>query len=241
MKKIEVKDLLEGNVHFGHLTKKWHPEMAPYIFGAQKGMHIIDLHKTVVKLEEASSFLRDLASNGKRILFVSTKKQAKDIVSKYAQELKMPYITERWPGGMLTNFVTIRKAIKNISAIDKMKKDGTFENISKRERLQITRQREKLELNLGSITDMVRLPDALFVVDIKKEHIAVEEATKLGIPVIAMVDTNTNPNIVRFPIPSNDDSTKSIEKIVSIVSSSIKEGLSNRKIEKEVEIEKDQI
>ena len=229
--KVEVKELLENNVHFGHLTRKWHPAMAPYIFMAQKGIHIIDLHKTALKLQEANEVLKKLAESGKKILFVATKKQAKETVEKYAKELNMPYITERWLGGLLTNYVTVRKAVKKMSNIDKMKKDGTFDNMSKRERLQVTRQRAKLEKNLGSISDMTRLPDAIFVVDIKKEHIAVEEATKLNIPIFAMVDTNTDPSMIKYPIPANDDSTKSIEKILSLVASKIKEGLSNRPVE----------
>ena len=233
MQKIEVKQLLEAGVHFGHLTRKWNPQMAPYIFMEKNGIHIIDLHKTVVKLEEATNALKHLASSGRKVLFVATKKQAKDIVVKYAQETNMPYITERWPGGMLTNFVTIRKAIKKMVSIDKMKKDGTFETLSKRERLQITRQRANLEKNLGSIADMTRLPSAIFVVDVLREHIAVKEAKKLGIPVFAMVDTNSNPNDATFPIPSNEDASKSIDLILSIVSQAIKEGLSNRKVDKE--------
>ncbi|MFA9290103.1 MAG: 30S ribosomal protein S2 [Solirubrobacteraceae bacterium] len=233
MSKIEIKQLLDAGVHFGHLTRKWNPQMAPYIFMEKNGIHIIDLHKTVVKLEEATKALSHLASSGRKILFVSTKKQAKDIVSKYASEINMPYITERWPGGMLTNFITIRKAIKKMNSIDKMKKDGTFETLSKREKLQINRQRANLEKNLGSIADMTRLPSAIFVVDILKEHIAVKEAQKLNIPIFAMVDTNSNPNEVEFPIPSNEDASKSIDLILSIVTESIKEGLSNRKIEKE--------
>jgi small subunit ribosomal protein S2 len=233
MEKIEVKKLLDAGVHFGHLTRKWNPQMAPYIFMEKNGIHIIDLHKTVVKLEEATSALKQMASSGRKILFVATKKQAKDIVAKYSQEINMPYITERWPGGMLTNFITIRKAIKKMISIDKMKKDGTFESLSKRERLQITRQRANLEKNLGSIADMTRLPSAIFVVDILREHIAVKEARKLGIPVFAMVDTNSNPNEVTFPIPSNEDASKSIDIILSIVTEAIKEGLSNRKVDKE--------
>lgn len=233
MAKINVKDLLEAGVHFGHMTRKWNPNMAPYIFMEKNGIHIIDLHKTAVKLEEACEALEKLASAGKKILFVATKKQAKDVVAKYAQELNMPYITERWPGGMLTNFVTIRKAVKKMNAIDKMKKDGTFETLSKKEKLQIDRQRANLEKNLGSISDMVRLPSAIFVVDIMREHIAVTEAKKLGIPVFAVVDTNSDPRKVDFVIPGNDDASKSVDMLLSIVSDSVKEGLSNRKADKE--------
>lgn len=196
MAKVNVKDLLNAGVHFGHLTRKWNPAMAPYIFMEKNGIHIIDLHKTAVKLDEASEALGKIAASGRKILFVATKKQAKDVVAKHAEEINMPYITERWPGGMLTNFVTIRKAVKKMSSIDKMKKDGTFNTLSKKERLQVDRLRAKLEKNLGSIADMTRLPAALFVVDIKAEHIAVKEAQKLNIPVFAMVDTNSDPRIV---------------------------------------------
>lgn len=233
MAKVNVKDLLEAGVHFGHMTRKWNPNMAPYIFMEKNGIHIIDLHKTAVKLEEACSSLEKLSSAGKKILFVATKKQAKDVVAKYAQELNMPYITERWPGGMLTNFVTIRKAVKKMNAIDKMKKDGTFETLSKKEKLQIDRQRANLEKNLGSIADMTRLPSAIFVVDIMREHIAITEAKKLGIPVFAIVDTNSDPRKVDFVIPGNDDASKSVDMLLSIVSDSIKEGLSQRKADKE--------
>lgn len=233
MAKKSVKELLEAGVHFGHLTRKWNPNMAPYIFMEKNGIHIIDLHKTAVKLEEASNALEKMASSGRKILFVATKKQAKDIVSRYASEINMPYITERWPGGMLTNFVTIRKAVKKMNAIDKMKKDGTFESLSKKERLQVERQRAKLERDLGSISDMTRLPSALFIVDIVNEHIAVKEAQKLNIPIFAIVDTNSDPREATFPIPANDDATKSIEIIVETVASSIKEGLTTRRAEKE--------
>lgn len=233
MAKKSVKELLEAGVHFGHLTRKWNPNMAPYIFMEKNGIHIIDLHKTAVKLEEASNALEKMVSSGRKILFVATKKQAKDIVARYASEINMPYITERWPGGMLTNFVTIRKAVKKMNAIDKMKKDGTFESLSKKERLQVERQRAKLERDLGSISDMTRLPSALFIVDIVNEHIAVKEAQKLNIPIFAIVDTNSDPREVNFPIPANDDATKSIEIIVETVASYIKEGLTTRKVEKE--------
>ncbi|MCB9203206.1 MAG: 30S ribosomal protein S2 [Flavobacteriales bacterium] len=233
MAKANVKDLLDAGVHFGHLTRKWNPNMAPYIFMEKNGIHIIDLHKTAVKLEEASSSLNKIAASGRKVLFVATKKQAKDIVARHAESINMPYITERWPGGMLTNFVTIRKAVKKMNSIDRMKKDGTFETLSKKERLQIDRLRANLEKNLGSISDMTRLPSAVFVVDILKEHIAVEEAQKLGIPVFAMVDTNSDPRKVDFPIPSNDDASKSIDLVLGFIANSIKEGLSTRKADKE--------
>ncbi|KFF01803.1 30S ribosomal protein S2 [Chryseobacterium luteum] len=233
MAKANVKDLLEAGVHFGHMTRKWNPNMAPYIFMEKNGIHIVDLHKTAVKLDEACSALEKLTSAGKKVLFVATKKQAKEVVAKHASELNMPYITERWPGGMLTNFVTIRKAVKKMNSIDKMKKDGTFETLSKKERLQVDRQRANLEKNLGSISDMVRLPSAIFVVDIMREHIAVTEAKKLGIPVFGIVDTNSDPRKVDFVIPGNDDASKSIDMILNIVSDSIKEGQSQRKADKE--------
>ena len=232
-KSIEIKELLDSGVHFGHLTRKWNPAMAPYIFMERNGIHIIDLNKTKAKLEESADALGKLASQGRKILFVATKKQAKDIVADYAKEMNMPYITERWPGGMLTNFVTIRKAVKKMANIDKMKVDGTFETLSKRERLQIDRQRAKLEKNLGSIADMSRLPAALFVVDINREHIAVDEARKLNIPIFAMTDTNTDPSLVDFPIPSNDDASKAISKILGFVTEAVKEGLEERKTERE--------
>lgn len=235
MAKKSVKELLDAGVHFGHLTRKWNPNMAPYIFMEKNGIHIIDLHKTAVKLEDACNAMQKMTASGRKILFVATKKQAKDIVAKYAGEVNMPYITERWPGGMLTNFVTIRKAIKKMNAIDKMKKDGTFNSLSKKERLQVDRQRAKLEKDLGSIADMTRLPSALFVVDIVNEHIAIKEAQKLNIPVFAMVDTNSDPREVTFPIPANDDATKSIEIVMQTVTESIKEGLTARKQEKERE------
>ena len=233
MAKVTFDELLDAGVHFGHLSRKWNPNMAPYIFGEKKGIHIIDLNKTAVKLEEASTALKQIAKSGKKILFVATKKQAKDIVAEKVSAIGMPFVTERWPGGMLTNFVTIRKAIKKMTNIDKMKADGTFLTLSKRERLQVDRQRAKLEKNLGSIADMSRLPAALFVVDVMREHIAVAEARNLGIPVFAMVDTNSNPHLVDFVIPSNDDATKSITLIMNTVSAGIREALSNRKEEKE--------
>ena len=229
----EIQQLLDAGVHFGHLTRKWNPNMAPYIFMERNGIHIIDLQKTQKKLATAADAMGKIAGSGRKILFVATKKQAKEIVSETAKALNMPYITERWPGGMLTNFVTIRKAIKKMSNIDKMKTDGTFETLSKRERLQVDRLRAKLEKNLGSIADMSRLPAALFVVDVMREHIAVEEARNLGIPVFAMVDTNSNPHLVDYVIPSNDDATKSIAVIMETVSASIKESLSQRKTEKD--------
>ena len=234
MGKLEVKELLEAGVHFGHLTRKWNPNMAPFIYMERNGIHIINLYKTASKIEEASSALSKIASSGRKILFVATKKQAKDLVSKTAADVNMPYITERWPGGMLTNFVTIRKAVKKMSAIDRTKQDGTFEALSKREKLQIDRLRAKLEKNLGSITDMTRLPGALFVVDIRREHIAIREAQKLNIPIFAMVDTNCDPREVDYAIPSNDDASKSIDIVLNHVSIAIKEGLSERMKEKEI-------
>ena len=234
MTKIEIKPLLKAGVHFGHLTRKWNPNMAPFIHMEKNGIHIINLYKTASKIEEAASALSKIASSGRKILFVATKKQAKDLVSKAAEEVNMPYITERWPGGMLTNFVTIRKAVKKMSAIDRTKQDGTFDALSKREKLQIDRLRAKLEKNLGSITDMTRLPGALFVVDIRREHIAIREAQKLNIPIFAMVDTNCDPREVDFAIPSNDDASKSINIILNFITGAIKEGLSERQKEKEV-------
>lgn len=231
--KIDVKELLEAGVHFGHMTRKWDPNMAPYIYMERNGIHIINLYKTAAKIEEANEALKKIAASGRKVLFVATKKQAKDIVAEKAAACNMPYITERWPGGMLTNFVTIRKAVKKMNAIDKMKKDGTFETLSKKERLQVDRQRANLEKNLGSIADMVRLPSAVFVVDIMREHIAVTEAKKLGIPVFGIVDTNSDPRKVDFVIPGNDDASKSIDMILSVVSESIKEGQSQRKADKE--------
>ncbi|MEY2701950.1 30S ribosomal protein S2 [Flavobacterium sp. 20NA77.7] len=231
--KVEVKELLEAGVHFGHMTRKWDPNMAPYIYMERNGIHIINLYKTAAKIEEANEALKKIAASGRKVLFVATKKQAKDIVAEKAAACNMPYITERWPGGMLTNFVTIRKAIKKMSSIDRMKKDGTFNTLSKKEKLQIERLRAKLEKNLGSIADMTRLPAALFVVDIKAEHIAIKEAKKLNIPVFAMVDTNSDPRQVEFVIPANDDASKSIDKVLSLVTASIVEGLSDRKAEKD--------
>ena len=224
--------LLEAGCHFGHLKRKWNPAMAPYIYMERNGIHIIDLNKTAVKIDEAAEALKAIAKSGRKILFVSTKKQGQEVVAQNAQEIAIPYITERWAGGMLTNFPTIRKAVKKMGAIDKMMADGTFDNISKREKLQITRQREKLEKNLGSISDLTRLPSAVFVVDVMKEHIAVAEANRLGIPVFGIVDTNSNPNDIDFVIPANDDATKSIEVILTAVCEAIKEGLEERKVEK---------
>jgi small subunit ribosomal protein S2 len=232
MEKIEVKELLEAGVHFGHLTRKWNPNMAPYIYMERNGIHIINLYKTAAKIKETSEALQKIAASGKKILFVATKKQAKDIVADKAAAVNQPYITERWPGGMLTNFITIRKAVKKMATIDRMKKDGTFLSLSKKERLQVDRQRAKLEKNLGSIADMTRLPGALFVVDIMREHIAIKEAQKLNIPIFAMVDTNSDPREVDYVIPSNDDASKSVDKILSIVTSAIADGLTERKSER---------
>ena len=239
MAKTEVNDLLNAGVHFGHLTRKWNPNMAPYIYMERNGIHIINLYKTVAKIEEANSALRKIAASGRKILFVATKKQAKDIVAEKAKSVNMPYITERWPGGMLTNFVTIRKAVKKMGAIDRMKKDGTFETLSKKERLQVERLRGKLEKNLGSISDMTRLPGAIFIVDTTREHIAVKEAQKLKIPIFAMVDTNSDPRDINFVIPSNDDASKSIDKILDLITGAVKEGLSEREKEKEGNTEED--
>jgi small subunit ribosomal protein S2 len=235
MPRTNFQELLDAGVHFGHLKRKWNPAMAPYIFMERNGIHIIDLEKTIVKLDEAASAMKHIAKSGKKVLFVATKKQAKEIVSEKVKRVNMPYVTERWPGGMLTNFPTIRKAVKKMGSIDKMATDGTFLNLSKRERLQVTRQRAKLEKNLGSIVDLTRLPSALFVVDVCKEHIAVREAKRLGIPVFAMVDTNSDPSNIDFPIPANDDASKSISLIVELLCQSIEEGLNERKMEKDKE------
>lgn len=241
MESIEVKELLEAGVHFGHLTRKWDPNMAPYIYMERNGIHIINLYKTAAKIKESSEALHKIAASGKKILFVATKKQAKDIVAEKAGAVSMPYITERWPGGMLTNFVTIRKAVKKMASIDRMKKDGTFLTLSKKERLQVDRLRAKLEKNLGSISDMTRLPGALFVVDIKRESIAIREAQKLNIPIFAMVDTNSDPRQVDYVIPANDDASKSIDKVLTLITSAIADGLAERKsdkVEKEDKAEK---
>ena len=235
MPRTNFDQLLDAGVHFGHLKRKWNPSMAPYIFMEKNGIHIIDLQKTSVKLDEAANALKQIAKSGRKILFVATKKQAKDIVSSRVSQINMPYVTERWPGGMLTNFPTIRKAVKKMASIDKMGTDGTFTTLSKRERLQITRQRAKLEKNLGSIADLTRLPAALFVVDVAKEYIAVREANRLNITVFGMVDTNSNPNSVDFPIPSNDDASKSIALITDVVCQAIEEGIQERKMEREKE------
>ncbi len=232
MPNITFEQMLEAGVHFGHLTRKWNPKMAPYIFMERNGIHIIDLQKTLVKLDEATEALRKIARQGRKILFVATKKQAKEVVVSLVKETSMPYVIERWPGGMLTNFPTIRKAVKKMSNIDKMMSDGTFENLSKRERLQITRQRAKLEKNLGSIADLTKLPAALFVVDVQKEYIAVREAQRLGIPVFAMVDTCCDPSDIDYVIPSNDDATQSIELILGEIVAAVKQGLMERKMEK---------
>jgi small subunit ribosomal protein S2 len=232
MAKVEVKELLEAGVHFGHLTRKWNPNMAPYIYMERNGIHVINLYKTVAKLDEANEALKKIAASGRKILFVATKKQAKDIVAEKVAKVNMPYITERWPGGMLTNFVTIRKAVKKMASIDRMKKDGTFLTLSKKERLQVDRLRAKLEKNLGSISDMTRLPGALFIVDTMREHIAVKEAQKLNIPIFAMVDTNCDPRDIDFVVPSNDDASKSIEVIMTQVTDAVAEGLADRKAEK---------
>ncbi len=236
-KKVEVKELLNAGVHFGHLTRKWNPNMAPFIYMERNGIHVINLYKTAAKLQEANEALKKIAASGRKILFVATKKQAKDIVADKVSKINMPYITERWPGGMLTNFVTIRKAVKKMASIDRMKKDGTFNTLSKKERLQVDRLRAKLEKNLGSISDMTRLPGAIFVVDIMREHIAVKEAQKLNIPIFAMVDTNSDPRPIDFIIPSNDDASKSIDIILAQVTSAIAEGLAERKSEKQAEKE----
>lgn len=235
MSRTNFKELLDAGVHFGHLKRKWNPAMAPYIFMERNGIHIIDLEKTVAKIDEAASALKQIAKSGRKVLFVATKKQAKEIVSEKVGAVNMPYVTERWPGGMLTNFPTIRKAVKKMGSIDKMSTDGTFDNLSKREKLQITRQRAKLEKNLGSIAEMTRQPSALFVVDVCKEHIAVHEAKRLGIPVFAMVDTNSDPSDIDFVIPANDDAAKSISLIVDLMCKAVAEGLEERKAEKDKE------
>ncbi len=235
MPRTDFNQLLEAGVHFGHLKRKWNPKMAPYIFMEKNGIHIIDLHKTVVKLDEAAAALKQIAKSGRKVLFVATKKQAKEIVSEKVAGVAMPYVTERWPGGMLTNFPTIRKAVKKMATIDKLNSDGTYDNFSKREKLQISRQRAKLEKNLGSIADLTRLPAALFVIDVQKEANAVKEAKRLNIPVFAMVDTCCDPTNIDYVIPANDDATKSIAVILDTVTAAIQEGLAERKVEKEKE------
>ncbi len=236
MSRTSFEELLDAGVHFGHLKRKWNPAMSPYIFMERNGIHIIDLHKTIVKIEEAASGLKQIAKSGRKILFVATKKQAKDIVDERIKEVNMPYVSERWPGGMLTNFPTIRKSVKKMAVIDKMEQDGTFSNLAKRERLQIMRQRAKLEKNFGSVADLTRLPAALFVVDVMKEYIAVREAKRLNIPVFAIVDTNSDPREIDFPVPANDDASKSIDLIIRIMAKAIQEGLDERKVEKEKDV-----
>ncbi|MDX9902717.1 MAG: 30S ribosomal protein S2 [Bacteroidales bacterium] len=233
MSRTNFKELLDAGAHFGHLKRKWNPGMAPYIFMERNGIHIIDLEKTIIKIDEAAAAMKQIAKSGRKVLFVATKKQAKDIVAEKVGAVNMPFVTERWPGGMLTNFPTIRKAVKKMGSIDKMAVDGTFDNLSKRERLQITRQRAKLEKNLGSIADMTRQPSALFVVDVVKEKIAVHEAKRLGIPVFAMVDTNSDPSDIDFVIPANDDAAKSISLVIDLMCKAIAEGLEERKSEKD--------
>jgi len=233
MIKVSFDEMLEAGVHFGHLRRKWNPNMAPYIFMERNGIHIIDLYKTQAKIEEAANAMKQIAKSGRKILFVATKKQAKDIVSETVKKINMPYVTERWPGGMLTNFATIRKAVRKMNSIDKLITTNSWTNLSKRERLQVTRERAKLEKNLGSISDMSRIPAALFIVDINKEKIAVAEARKLNIPTFAMTDTNTDPTLIDFPIPANDDASKSISLILNVVVSAIADGLSERQIERD--------
>lgn len=240
MARTNYNELLDAGVHFGHLKRKWNPNMAPYIFMERNGIHIIDLNKTIAKIDEAAAAMKQIAKSGKKILFVATKKQAKDVVADHVKKVNMPYVTERWPGGMLTNFATIRKAVKKMVTIDKMATDGTFDNISKKERLQVTRERAKLEKQFGSIVDLSRLPAAIFIVDIMKEHIAVAEAQKLNIPTFAIVDTNSNPNEIDFPIPANDDASKSISIILKTMIEAIQEGLAERKLEKDKAAEEEE-
>jgi small subunit ribosomal protein S2 len=240
MARITYNDLLDAGVHFGHMKRKWNPNMAPYIFMERNGIHIIDLNKTITKIDEAAAAMKQIAKSGKKILFVATKKQAKDTVAELVKQVNMPYVTERWPGGMLTNFATIRKAVKKMGIIDRMETDGTFNNMSKRERLQVLRERAKLEKLLGSIVDLNRLPAAIFVVDVCKEHIAVAEAQKLNIPTFAIVDTNANPNEIDYPIPANDDASKSISLIVRLMIEAIQEGLEERKMEKDKAAEEEE-
>ena len=239
MAKLDFDQLLDAGCHFGHLRRKWNPKMAPYIFMERNGIHIIDLHKTIAMAEEAANAMRQIAKSGKKILFVATKKQAKEIVADIVRPTGMPFVTERWPGGMLTNFATIRRAVKKMNTLDRMINDKEFSNISKRERLQFQRERAKLEKNLGSIADLTRLPAAIFVVDINKEHIAVSEARRLGIPTFALVDTNCNPDLIDFPIPSNDDASKSIAMLVKFMTAAIEEGLSERKMDKDARVEEE--
>ncbi|MDT3403372.1 30S ribosomal protein S2 [Mucilaginibacter terrae] len=239
MARTTYQDLLDAGVHFGHLTRKWDPKMAQYIFMERNGIHIIDLNKTLTKVEEAAAAIKQIVKSGRKVLFVATKKQAKDIVADYAKSVNMPFVTERWLGGMLTNFATVRKSIKKMSNIDKLTKDGTYSNLSKKERLMIQRERIKLEALLGGIADLNRLPAALFLIDVKKEHIAVSEALKLNIPTFAMVDTNSDPSNIDFPIPANDDATKSISLVTGVIIKAIQEGLDERKRDKEDEAEKE--
>ncbi|WP_033564154.1 30S ribosomal protein S2 [Sphingobacterium sp. SYP-B4668] len=239
MARTTYQDLLDAGVHFGHLTRKWDPKMAKYIFMERNGIHIIDLNKTLTKLEEAASAIKQIVKSGRKVLFVATKKQAKEIIAQQAKEVNMPFVTERWLGGMLTNFATVRKSIKKMSNIDKMQKDGTYDVLSKKEKLMIQRERIKLESLLGGIADLNRLPAALFIIDVKKEHIAVSEAIKLNIPTFAMVDTNSDPTNIDFPIPANDDATKSISLVAGIIAKAIQEGLDERKRDKEEEAEKE--
>lgn len=239
MPRTNFQDLLDAGVHFGHLKRKWNPAMAPYIFMERNGIHILDLHKTAVKIDEAADALKQIAKSGRKVLFVATKKQAKDIIADKVGSVNMPYVVERWPGGMLTNFPTIRKAVKKMGSIDRLMNDSSWNSLSKREKLQITRQRAKLEKTLGSIADLNRLPAAMFVVDVMKEHIAVKEAVRLNIPVFGMVDTNSDPKNIDFVIPANDDATKSIELITGVMVEAIKEGLAERKVEKDSEPSKD--
>lgn len=241
MARTNYQELLDAGVHFGHLTRKWNPKMSKYIFMERNGIHIIDLNKTIVKLEEAASAIKQIVKSGRKILFVATKKQAKEIIAQEAAAVNMPFVTERWLGGMLTNFATVRRSIKKMSNIDKMQKDGTYDVLSKKEKLMIQRERVKLETLLGGISDLNRLPAALFIIDVKKEHIAVSEALKLNIPTFAMVDTNSDPTPIDFPIPSNDDASKSISLIASIIGKAIKEGLEERKRDKEEEAEKEAV
>lgn len=239
MARTTFEELLDAGVHFGHLRRKWNPNMAPYIFMERNGIHIIDLYKTMAKIEESASALKQITKSGRKVLFVATKKQAKEIVATHVQKVGMPYVVERWPGGMLTNFATIRKAVRKMGSIDKLMATSNFKSLSKRERLQIDRERQKLEKQLGSIADLNRLPSAIFVVDILKEKIAIAEARKLNIPTFAIVDTNSDPNIIDFPIPGNDDASKSIELILRIMVQAIEEGLEERKIDKEARGEED--
>ncbi|MBR1792767.1 MAG: 30S ribosomal protein S2 [Bacteroidales bacterium] len=233
MTELKFEELLDAGCHFGHLKRKWNPKMAPYIFKEHNGIHVIDLQKTIAKADEAANALRQLAKSGKKVLFVATKKQAKEVVSEIAKSVDMPFVTERWPGGMLTNFATIRKAVKKMNSLDQLMRDKDFNNISKRERLQVQRERAKLDKNLGSIADLNRLPSALFVIDINKEHIAVAEARRLNIPTFALVDTNTNPELIDFPIPANDDASKSIAAILKHMAEAIQEGLNERMLDKD--------